>query len=92
MILQSMKKDLDEKRFEEETYVKLLPTYEESPQSTTADGITAGVPGDNEQLTREDLKFSVKIFLRSLEPAILTHTINTGSLPFDYSKRKEFSC
>lgn len=77
MILQSMKKDFDGKRFEEETYVKLLPINEEPP-STTTDGTTASVPSDNEQLTREDLKFSVKIFLRSLEPEILTHTINTG--------------
>ena len=72
-----MNKDLDEKRFEEEAYVKLLPVVEE-PQSTATDGTTPGVPSDNEQLTREDLKFSVKIFLRSLEPEILAHTINTG--------------
>jgi hypothetical protein len=41
-------------------------------------GTTPGIPIDSEQLTREDLKFSVKIFLRSLEPEILQKTINTG--------------
>ena len=39
----------------------------------------AGTPLDNENLTRENLKFSVKIFLCSLEPKILTQTIETGS-------------
>jgi hypothetical protein len=41
-------------------------------------GTTPGVPIDTEQLTRQDLKFSVKIFLRSLEPEVLTRTIETG--------------
>lgn len=40
--------------------------------------MTQGASTDHEQLTREDLKFSVKIFLRSLEPEILTNTVNTG--------------
>lgn len=89
-----MRKDMDEKQFQvefyiniflknlkkflqEETYIKLLPTQDDT-QSVTTNGTTPGVPIDNEQLTREDLKFSVKIFLRSLEPEILKNTINTG--------------
>ncbi len=72
-----MRKEMNEKHFQEETYVKLLPLHDEI-QSTSNDGATPGVPVDNEQLTREDLKFSVKIFLRSLDPEILAHTINTG--------------
>jgi hypothetical protein len=41
-----------------------------------------GTSPDNEQLTREDLKFSVKIFLRALEPEIVSHTIDTGLFIF----------
>ncbi len=59
--------------------MKLLPVHDESPP-ITINGATPGVPIDSEQLTREDLKFSVKVFLRSLEPEILRHTINTGLL------------
>jgi hypothetical protein len=76
-MLQLMRKDFDEKRFQEESYVKLLPVHDET-QPTMIDGTAPGVPIDNEQLTREHLKFSVKIFLRLLEPEILTHTINTS--------------
>jgi hypothetical protein len=76
-MLQTMRKEINEKHFQEETYVKLLPFHDEV-QPTAIDGTTPGVPIDNEQLTREDLKFSVKIFLRSLEPELLTNTINTG--------------
>lgn len=84
-----MKKDTDEKRFQEESYVKLLPVHEET-QTAATDGTAAGVPSDNEQLTREDLKFSVKIFLRSLEPEILTHTINTGLSRLKFLRRIKF--
>jgi glutamate--cysteine ligase regulatory subunit len=76
IMLQSMRKEMDEKQFQDETYVKLLPVHDESPP-ITINGATPGVPIDSEQLTREDLKFSVKVFLRSLEPEILRHTINT---------------
>lgn len=57
--------------------MKLLPIHDET-QPVTINGTTPGVPIDNEQLSREDLKFSVKIFLRSLEPELLRNTINTG--------------
>jgi len=54
--------------------VKILPTNDENilivhPTNSNT---------DNEQLTREDLKYSVKIFLRSLDPQVLAHTIDTG--------------
>ncbi len=90
MMLQTMKKETNEKHFQEETYVKLLPLHDET-QPTAIDGTTPGVPIDNEQLTREDLKFSVKIFLRLLEPEILTHTINTGLFQTKFFKETNFS-
>ncbi|CAF2938057.1 unnamed protein product [Rotaria sp. Silwood2] len=71
MMLQAMRINIDE-----ESYVKLVPIQDHNDVAAT-NGSTAGVPIDHEQLTREDLKFSVKIFLRSLEPEILAHTINT---------------
>jgi len=73
MMLQTMRTDGNEKQFENETYVKFLPT---SDEASTTNNYNATSP-DNEQLTREDLKFSVKIFLRSLEPSVLSHTIDT---------------
>jgi hypothetical protein len=63
--------------YQEDTYVKLSSHQDDNP-SAVPNGNASGAPSDNEQLTREDLKFSVKIFLRSLEPEILTHTIDTG--------------
>ena len=33
---------------------------------------------ENEELRRQDLKYSVKVFVRSLESEILRHTINQG--------------
>lgn len=72
--------------FQEETSVKLIPIHDEthsvSTNGTTTTTTPSGAPVDHEQLTREDLKYSVKIFLRSLEPAILAYTIDTGSLMF----------
>jgi len=73
MMLQTMRTDGNEKQFENETYVKFLPT---SDEASITNNYNATSP-DNEQLTREDLKFSVKIFLRSLEPSVLSHTIDT---------------
>ncbi|CAF3671140.1 unnamed protein product [Rotaria sp. Silwood1] len=73
-VLQTMRLEMDEKQFQNETYVKFLPISDETP--ITNNYSTAG--SDTEQLTREDLKFSVKIFLRSLDPEVLSHTIDTG--------------
>ncbi len=42
--------------FIEETYVKLLPTHDDA-QLVIINEIKPGVPTDNEQLIREDLKF-----------------------------------
>lgn len=39
-------------------------------------------------LNRFYLYFLVKIFLRSLDPALLTHTIETGSVDFSKPKLK----
>ncbi|UJR10264.1 hypothetical protein I4U23_014472 [Adineta vaga] len=72
-MLQTMRTDGNEKQFENQTYVKFLPI---SDEVSVANNHNSSSP-DNEQLTREDLKFSVKIFLRSLEPEILSHTIDT---------------
>ncbi|CAF0945706.1 unnamed protein product [Adineta steineri] len=76
MMLQAIRKDTDGKQFQEEKYVKLLPVHDES-QPVSINGTTPGVSIHNEQITREDLKFSIKIFLRSLEPEILTNAIDT---------------
>ena len=57
--------------------MKLLPLNDDTPMAMANVG-GAGTPLDNENLTRENLKFSVKIFLCSLEPKILTQTIETG--------------
>jgi len=43
-------------------------------------GTAPGVPIDTEQLTREDLKYSVKIFVRSLDANVLKQTIDSSSL------------
>ncbi|CAF1229876.1 unnamed protein product [Adineta steineri] len=72
-MLQTMRIDMNEKQYQNETYVKFLPI---SDDTAVTNNYNAANP-DNEQLTREDLKFSVKIFLRSLEPEILSHTIDT---------------
>ena len=60
--------------------MKLSPVQDENPPIVPNNGSssTATLPGDNEQLAREDLKYSVKIFLRSLEPELLSHTIDTS--------------
>ncbi len=71
--------------FIEETYVKLLSTHDNA-QSVTINEIKPGVPTDNEQLIREDLKFSVKILLCSLEPGILRNKINTVLSVFRFPK------
>jgi glutamate--cysteine ligase regulatory subunit len=73
MMLQGIRTEGNEKQFENETYVKFLPSIDET--SITYNNNSASP--DQEQLTREDLKFSVKIFLRSLEPELLSHTIDT---------------
>ena len=57
--------------------MKLSPLNDET-QLAMVNGAGAGTPLDNENLTRENLKFSVKIFLCSLEPKVLTQTIETG--------------
>lgn len=57
--------------------MKLSPLNDET-QTGMVTGGAAGTPLDNENLTRENLKFSVKIFLCSLEPKILTQAIETG--------------
>ncbi|CAF3797308.1 unnamed protein product [Rotaria sp. Silwood1] len=54
-VLQTMRLEMDEKQFQNETYVKFLPISDETP--ITNNYSTAG--SDTEQLTREDLKFSV---------------------------------
>jgi hypothetical protein len=74
--------------------VKFLPTSDETSITNNLNGTSP----DNEQLSREDFKFSgkicfeplnkfqssilVKIFLRSLEPELLSHTIETGFISF----------
>ena len=65
--------------FQDETYVKLSPIQDENSNFSSATSNTPTTPVDHEQLAREDLKYSVKIFLRSLEPEILSHTIDTSS-------------
>ncbi|CAF4301620.1 unnamed protein product [Rotaria socialis] len=77
MILQTIRTNMDIKQHQEDRYVKLI-SVQDDENSTASSGATPGVSIDNEQLTREDMKFSVKVFLRSLEPEILTHTINAG--------------
>lgn len=77
MILQTMRTDFNEKQFQDETYVKLSPIQDENSNFSAATSNTPTTPVDHEQLAREDLKYSVKIFLRSLEPEILSHTIDT---------------
>ncbi|CAF0845385.1 unnamed protein product [Adineta ricciae] len=72
-MLQTMRTEGNEKHFQNQTYVKFLPTSDEATVASNQNGSSP----DNEQLTREDLKFSVKIFLRSLEPEVLSHTIDT---------------
>ena len=86
MILQAMRTDFNDKQFQEETYVKLSPVQDEN-SSAASNGAAAGSntsisPADHEQLAREDLKYSVKIFLRSLEPELLSHTIDTSASSF----------
>lgn len=76
MILQTMRKENNENQFQEETYVKLLSNSDET-QSTTVNGPAPGIPVDDEQLTREELKYSVKIFLRSLDADVLRQTIDS---------------
>ncbi|UJR35630.1 hypothetical protein I4U23_028380 [Adineta vaga] len=78
-LLETMKTNIDTKSFQEEKYIKLLPIQDDNqPIADKGAAATASVPpNESEQLTRKDLKFSVKIFLRTLEPEILTHTINT---------------
>ncbi|CAF4060880.1 unnamed protein product, partial [Rotaria sordida] len=76
LMLQAMIKNTDVKKYQEENYVKLASVQDDN-NSAANNGTTAGVPIDQEQLTREDLKISVKVFLRSLAPEVLTHTINT---------------
>lgn len=73
MMLQTLRTDSNLKQFENESYVKILSTHEDS---SLTNNHTNASP-DQEQLTREDLKYSVKIFLRSLDPQILSHTIDT---------------
>lgn len=87
MILQAMRTDFNDKQFQEETYVKLSPVQDENSNAASNGGGAAAAtgsntsisPADHEQLTREDLKYSVKIFLRSLEPELLSHTIDTSA-------------
>jgi hypothetical protein len=59
----------------------LYPTQDEGQVAAAAAPTSVNAtatPADQEQLTREDLKYTVKIFLRFLEPEILEHTIETG--------------
>ncbi|CAF1056382.1 unnamed protein product [Rotaria sordida] len=72
-VLQTMRIEMNEKQFQNETYVKFLPISDETSITNNYNGTSS----DTEQLTREDLKFSVKIFLRSLDPELLSHTIDT---------------
>ncbi|CAF5128395.1 unnamed protein product, partial [Rotaria magnacalcarata] len=55
-----------------EKYVKFLPISDETFVTNNHNSTT-----DNGQLSREDLKYSVKIFLRSLDPELLHQTIDT---------------
>lgn len=59
--------------------MKLYPVQDDTATTVSNGSSTSVLPGDHEQLSREDLKYSVKIFLRSLEPELLSHTIDTGS-------------
>ncbi|CAF3435419.1 unnamed protein product [Rotaria socialis] len=73
MVLQKMRIEMNEAKFQNEKYVKFLPTSDETSVTSNHNSTTSG----NEQLSREDLKYSVKIFLRSLDPELLHQTINT---------------
>ena len=57
--------------------MKLSSNHDDN-QAAAPNGNASGASSDHELLTREDLKYSVKIFLRSLEPEILTQAIDTG--------------
>lgn len=91
MLLQMVETDANKKQFrvghldsvaatdwplQAERYVKVLPAQNDTA-STAANG-SLDSPIDSEQLSREHIKYSVKIFLRVLEPDVLTHTIDTG--------------
>lgn len=56
---------------QDEVYVKLS-------LNNNNDDVQSVAPVDNENLTREDLKYSVKIFLRLLDPRLLQQTIETS--------------
>jgi len=80
VMLQALRTNTDGKQFQDDSYVKILPMNDEANLYTNnnGDGSTNNsIPIDNEQLTREDLKFSVKIFLRTLEPDVLSHAIDS---------------
>ncbi|CAF5228739.1 unnamed protein product, partial [Rotaria magnacalcarata] len=62
-----------------EKYVKFLPISDETFVTNNHNSTT-----DNGQLSREDLKYSVKIFLRSLDPELLHQTIDTGLFRVQY--------
>jgi len=76
MMLQTLRKENNENQFQEETYVKILSNPDET-QVASLNGTAPGVPIDTEQLTREDLKYSVKIFVRSLDANVLKQTIDS---------------
>ncbi|CAF1461723.1 unnamed protein product [Adineta ricciae] len=76
MMLKKMKTKAKADQFKENKYIKLICPSEEDQSNATNDATTAS-PNETEELDRRDLKFSVKIFLRTLEPEILSHTINT---------------
>ncbi|CAF1478141.1 unnamed protein product [Rotaria sp. Silwood1] len=69
----------------ETTYVKLLPTHDDA-QPGPINGTKTNVLTDNEQLISEDLKFSTKIMLHSLEPEILRNKINRVLSVFKFPK------
>jgi len=56
-MLQTIRTDMNEKQFQNETYVKILPPSDETSIINNQNGTSP----DNEQLSREDLKFSGKI-------------------------------
>ena len=74
----------------EEKYVKLSLVPKDDQQLVNNETMS-NVSIDDEQINRDDLKYSIKIFLRSLEPELLRHTIDQSLWAMDrYEKQNCF--